>query len=51
VLVFPDGSLELEMDAVGEEVSLVCGLGKINDLQQHFDVLDTGPSRGLVMGM
>lgn len=51
VLVFPDGSVELEMESVGEEVSLVCSLGKIRDLQQHFDEVDTGPSRGSRMGM
>lgn len=36
VLVFPDGAIELEMEALGGEISLVCDLGKIRDLQASF---------------
>lgn len=51
-LVFPDGTIELEMESVSDEVSLVCSLGPIRDLQQHFDeMLDTEPSRAPRMGM
>lgn len=51
VLVFPDGSIELEMNSVGEDSSLVCDLGKIRDLQQHFQGPDTGCSKTPRMGM
>ena len=42
VLVFPDGAIELEMEAVGSEASIVCELGKIRDLQASFG-MDQAP--------
>lgn len=51
VLVFPDGSIELELESVGEEASLLCSLGTIRDIQQRFDDLDEEPARAPRMGM
>ena len=36
-LVFPDGVIELEMEARSGDLSLVCTLGKIRELQIGFD--------------
>lgn len=38
ILVFPDGAIELEMEAVDRDISLVCEIGKIKDLQASFDM-------------